>query len=52
MSLGENISDIICKNKHTFHFSKGITRASPSRTIGDELIIIVDLTQNLPPKKT
>jgi hypothetical protein len=52
MSLGENISNIICKSKHTFHFLKAITRALTSRTIGDESIIIVDLTQNLPPKKT
>jgi hypothetical protein len=52
MSLGENMSDLICKSKGTFHFLKGIARASTFKTIGDESILIVDFTQNLPPKKT
>lgn len=52
MSWGENMFDIICKSKCTFHFLKGIARASTFKTIRDESIIIIDLTQNLTPKQT
>jgi hypothetical protein len=43
--------DIMHKGKHLFHFSEGTTRASTFRTIGDDLVHVVDLIQNLPPKK-
>jgi hypothetical protein len=42
--------DIMHKSKHPFYFSKGTTRVSTSRTIGDDLILIIDLTQDLPKK--
>lgn len=51
MSSNENMFDIMHKGKHLFHFSEEIARASTSRTIGDDLVHVVDFTQNLPPKK-
>ncbi len=46
VSLGENMFDIVCKSKRPFHFlERTIT------TTGDDSVPIVDLTQNLPPKK-
>jgi hypothetical protein len=38
--------DIMCKSKRSFHFSEGI-----ARTIGNDLVLILDLIQNLLPKK-
>jgi len=46
MSSGENMSDIVRKGKCPFHFLEGTTK-----TIGDDYVPIVDLTQNPPPKK-
>jgi len=40
------MSDIMRKSKHPFHFSEGITM-----TIGNDLVLVVDFTQNLLPKK-
>ncbi len=45
------MSNIMHKGKHFFIFLERTTRASTSQTIGDNLIFIVDLTQDLFPKK-
>ncbi len=39
------------KGKHPFHFSEGTPRVLTFGTIGNDLVHVVDLTQNLPPKK-
>jgi hypothetical protein len=51
MFLSENMSYIMRKNKHPFYFSEGITRASTSQIVGNDSIPIIDLVQNLRPKK-
>ncbi len=51
MSLSENMSNIMHKGKHPFYFLKGTTRVSTSWTVGDDSSSIVDLTQDLLPKK-
>jgi hypothetical protein len=51
MSLNENMSDIMHKGKHFFYFLKKTTRFSTSQIIGDDLIHIVDVIQDLLPKK-
>jgi hypothetical protein len=38
------VFDIVCKCKCTFHFSKGIPKASTSIIVVDDLILIVDVT--------
>jgi hypothetical protein len=39
------------KDKHPFHFLEGIARALTFGTIGNDLVHVVDLIQNLPLKK-
>lgn len=51
MSLVENMSDIVHTNKCLTHFLQGNAGASTSKTIGNDLVPIIDLTQDLPPKK-
>jgi hypothetical protein len=51
MFLRENMFYIMRKNKHLFYFSKGTIKASTYWTIGDDLIPIVDLIQDLLPNK-
>ncbi len=51
MSSNENMSNIMHKDKHPFHFLEGIARALTFGTIGNDLVHVVDLIQNLPLKK-
>jgi hypothetical protein len=43
--------DIMHKGKHPFHFLEGTARALTFGIIGNDLVHVVDLTQNLPSKK-
>jgi len=45
------MSDIIRKDKCPTHFLQGNAGASTSKTIGNDLVPIIDLTQDLLPKK-
>ncbi len=51
MYLVENMFNIVCKDKCLAHFFQGNVIASTSKTIGNDLVPIIELIQDLLPKK-